>query len=338
MCRIVTKKIVLLAVVVAIMACSVFSVSCKTQLKYENGIFYCSKTKVTYKELDFQYLPVSISKEKYGELNENGTVTDIFSIENISPEKWLATADGRVFCALGEKVPTLDEMAVNKILICKEGTELTISIAEITSPESISTIVGSLAGNVKVDYPERGEAAELMTLRFSSSEYPWLYYNVSYVEFEKDVIITDYVSDYSTYVEREIDSTVQKNESFVFDCWYKLDTDGEQDRITKISEDSGIPCATITKVNSEGGKDNYIGLLFSDITDLEEGIQTVLEQYEGEFSETDIRESIGTPDMTESSIAVEYNYGKHLIYDRAAGKCVKAPEILQEYKNLTRYD
>ena len=100
-----TQKIVTLALAALILVVSLSS--CKTKLVFDNGSFYCSKNNVTYVEVDFQYLPVSIGTEKYGELVENNVKTDIFTVENASPEKWLATADGRLFCAAGEKFPHL---------------------------------------------------------------------------------------------------------------------------------------------------------------------------------------------------------------------------------------
>ena len=229
-------------------------------------------------------------------------------------------------------------MAPNKILICKEGAELSISIAEITSSESIGKVLESISKGPAVEYPEKGEASELLTLRFSSAEFPWLYYSVSYVEFEKDVCITDYVSDMSSYTERETDETVKKTVTSTFDCWYKLDKNGLSEKISEISEKSDIPCATVTKVNGEGGTDEYIGLLFSDKTSVDECIQAILEKYDGELSEDEIFALLEAPDMTESNIMVEYNYGKYLVYDRATGKCVKAPELLHEYKELVRHD
>ena len=332
------RKITSLAIAAIVLLCSISLVSCKTKLVYNDGSFYCAKNRVTYKEVDFQYTPVSINTEKYGELDENGKKTDIFSIENASPEKWLATADGRLFCAEEEDIPTLDEMSVNKILICREGNGLTVSLAEITSVESIKKVLTSMSGGVTVEYPEKGEAAELLTLSFSSSDHPWLYYNVSYIEFEADVCITDYVSDLSSYEERVIDKSVKKTVSSAFDCWYKLESDEMYEKFSEISNKTDIPCATVTKVNSEGGTDDYVGLLFSDETSVEECIQTVIELYEGEMSVEELRTLMADPDLVESNTVIEYNYGKYLVYDRATGKCVKAPEILHEYKELTKHD
>ena len=181
MFKAIPKKLILLTLIVVVVFSSFVFTSCKARLVYEDGVFYCAANKITYEEVDFQYLPVAVSTEKFGELNENGTKTDIFSIENASSDKWLATSDGRLFCAVGEKIPTLDELEVNKIFICREGSGMTISLAEITSAESIKTILDSIGGLVTVEYPEKGEATDLLTLRCSSSLYPWLYYNISYI-------------------------------------------------------------------------------------------------------------------------------------------------------------
>ena len=314
-----------LAVVVLIGALSF--VSCNNKLVYEDGKFYCARTKVTYVEADFQYYPVSISAEKYGTLKENGEKTDLFSIENVAPEKWLATADGRLFCAEGEFVPTLAEFSADKILVCKEGTSLTMSVAELSSPQDVLAVLESLSNGVPVEYPTTGEAAEFLSIRFSSQLYPWLYYSTSYVEFEEDVCITDYVSDLSSYVERKTDDTVKKTVSTAFDCWYKVEN-GVDEKVIAISNATGILSATVTKMDSDGVKNEYIGLLFSDESSVEECIETVIGLYDGELSEEEIRSILLDPDMIEQNTVIEYNYGKHLIYDRATGKCVKAPQEL----------
>ena len=335
----ITTKIVSLSLAVVLLICSMSLVSCKNKLVYEDGKYYCARTNVTYVEADFQFSPVSVNTEKYATLKENGNKIDVYAIEDVAPERWLATADGRLFCAEDEFVPTLKEFSPNRILVCKEGDKvangIVMAIAEFSNQESISAVLKTLSNGIDVEYPTKGEATEILSLRFCSEQYSWIYYCITYVEFEKDVIITDYVTDRSTYEMREVDDTVKVTESLAFDCWYKLDEEGLKAKIKDIAEKSGIENATVTKINAEGNPEEYIGLLFSDITTVDECIDLVVEQYKGELSEEALRELLEEPDMAEKSTAVKYNYGKYLIYDRATGKCVKAPEILTNMNTQT---
>ncbi len=323
----------------AVMLLSLLSLaSCGTKLVYRDGAFYCSKNKVTYKEVNYQYLPVSISKEVYAELNENGTKTDLFTLENVPPEKWLTTKDGRLFCAEDVKVPTLSEMEIDSVLICNEGSNITVSLAEIKSEESVNIVLGNIINGSELEYPVVGEADEILVLRMASKKYPWLYYSVSYVEFVEDVRVVDHVEDMNTYIYREVDESVEVTTVFEYECWYIADDDEELELLIDVAKNAEIEYGTVTKPDGNDGTLEYVGLYFKECNTFEECVETLIDNYNGTLSANQLHTLLDYPDIEEKINVVEYNYGKYLIYDRAMGKCVKADVLLHEYKDHIRND
>lgn len=312
--------------------------SCGARLVYKDGSFYCSKNKVTYEEVDYKYAPVSLSKEKFADLVENGNKTELFSLENVDPDKWLATSDGRLFCARDEKVPSLEEMGVESVLICREGTNMTISLAEITNPDSVSVVLENIMNSKELEYPVVGEASEMLTLRMTSEKYPWLYYSLSYIEFVSDVVICDYPEKLSEYTYREVDAGVIVTTTSEFECWYAVSNSEEADKLRKIASDSEIAGGTVTKPDGNGGTQLYVGLFFESGDSFSDCIEGLIANYKGDLTADEIRSLLGAPDIAESVNIVEYNYGKYLIYDKTNGRCIKADPLIHEYKDLIRND
>lgn len=326
-----SKRFISLLVAVIILCSFLFATSCQTALVPDNGLFYCSKNKVTYKELDVQYSPVAISTEKYADLDENGVKTALFKVENIAPEKCLATEDGRMFTAVNEDVPSLTEMSVDRILVCKEGSNMTVTLSEISKEGDVNSILAQINDGNRLDYPTVGHAKEIYSLSMASSKFPWMYYNVSYIEFEEDVLVVDYVSDINAYVPKDVDENVKKTVTSVFDCWYLTEDPTVYEKVVHISEKTGIEYSTIRKPNGSGGVNDYVGLLFSEVTSLEECIEKVIELYDGDMTDEELRDFLGATDMTEHNSAIEYNYGKYLVYDKATGNCMQADGVLHGY-------
>jgi len=332
------KKTIAILLVLSMLSAVISLSSCKTKLVYEEGYFYCSKNKVTYKEVSYQYLPVSISTEVYAELNEMNTKSELFALEGVEPEKWLATADGRLFCAADISVPSLEQMEVDSIFICKEGTNMSVALASITSDESVSIVLGNMLNGFELKYPLAEEAEELLSLRFASSKYPWLYYTVSYMEFENDIIDTDNVADMDTYVYRRVDDSVTVTTVFEYECWYITDNEDSKNLLINIAQSADIDYATVVMPDGNGGVNEYVGLYFHEIFSLEDCVSYVISNYDGTLSDNELHTFLDYPDIEEKLNVVEYNYGKYLIYDRANGKCVKADGLIHEYKENTKND
>ena len=49
--------------------------------------------------------------------------------------------------------------------------------------------------------------------------------------------------------------------------------------------------------------------------------------------ESELKNMLGQPTVSNTVNVVKYNYGKYFLYDRERGKCVKAGELLNSYIN-----
>ena len=332
------KKILALLLAFSMLLGIMLLCSCSAKLVLKDGNFYCSKNKVTYIEVDYKYSPVSLSKEKYADLEELGKKTELFSLENVDPNKWLATADGRLFCAEGESVPALEDMDINKVLICRDGENMSVSLAEITNEISIATVLENISSGSELEYPVIGEAAELLSLRMSSEKYPWLYYSLSYVEFIEDVIVVDYPEDLDGYTYRDTDPGVKVTTTRETECWYIANDSDEAEMLGQIAKDAGIVSGSVTKPDGNNGTVEYVGLFFSAGSSVNECIELLISTYTGALTPDQIRDALSSPEIFEEINIVEYNYGKYLIHDKTNGRCIKADQIIHEYKEHIRND
>lgn len=332
------KKILALLLAFSMLLGTMLLCSCGAKLVLRDGDFYCSKNRVTYVEVDYKYSPVSISKEKFADLEELGKKTELFSLENVDSNKWLATADGRLFCAKGQSVPTLDDMDIDKVLICRDGENMSVSLAEITDETSILTVLENISSGSELEYPVVGEATELLSLRLSSEKYPWLYYNLSYVEFVDDVVVVDYPEDLDSYTYRDTDPGVKVTTTRETECWYIAEDSDEAEMLRNIAKDAGVLSGSVTKPDGNNGTVEYVGLFFSAGSSVNECIEMLISTYTGSLTHDQIRETLASPEIFEEINIVEYNYGKYLIHDKTNGRCVKADQIIHEYKEHIRND
>ncbi len=305
--------------------------SCSPKLTYKDGVYYCSKNGVSYKLADFQYLPVTIG-EKYAVLDEVGERTELFTIQGVAPERWLTTESGDLFYAATEKMPTLAEMDIDKILICKSGDAATISLVEITNRVNVGNITIAYNQGMNIEYPHGEEVNESLILRFTSEKYNWLYYNLTYVEFVTDVLDCDYPEDLSKYEYRDVDDSVTVTTVDEFECWYKVSDASEQYKYEQMAKDAGIDFFTVTKL-TDNASETFVVFIFQNKTSADECFVEFIQKYKGELNEAQVKSALSSLEKTNKVIKVEYNYGKYFIYDKFTGRCVKVDDTLHKYRH-----
>ncbi len=324
------KKIVSFTLA-ALCALSLCLSSCSAKLEPTADGYYCSKNKVTYKLLDFQYVPVALGEE-YATLKDGATDKSLFALKDVAPEKWLATDVGDLFCAVTEKIPTFYEMDMDKILICTAGGASIVSLVEIKKDADVEHISDLYTNGMTIVYPDTYEISENLILRFNSDDYHWFYYSLSYVEFVQDVLECDYPDDISTYTYRDVDDSVKVETVDEFECWFRVSDNEEQLKYENIAKDAGVEHFTVTKPYGDETA-TFVVFVFGGLATKEECVDLVLEQYDGELSEAALKDALSDVETTDRVTKVEYNYGKYFIYDKFTGKCVKVDDLLHRYRN-----
>lgn len=328
------KKIISLVLCLAMVLTALTFTSCGKSLEYKDGYYYCPQNGVSYQVVSFEYEPVAIGKE-YATLEEGLSVIKLYEIQNADPEKWLASDDGTLFCAADEKIPTMEEMEVDNILVCYESVA-TISLARITDADDIAAIIDNFSNGDVVEYPIGDEQEDFLKIKMSSAKYPWLYYSLAYVEFVMDVYEYDYPETLENYEYRAVDKSVGIDVYGEFECRYAVSSKSEEDKYVDIAEKSGVRYTTLKKPNGDGTFTEYVIYIFPGLESVESCVDAVVENYKsGSLTENALRELLESPTKAEKINVVRYNYGKYFIYNRVSGKCVRADGLLHTYKDGT---
>lgn len=327
------KKTLVLIICLATILTSFSFVSCGKTLKYKDGNYYCSQNGVTYKEVSFEYFPVAIG-EKYAKLNNMLETEEIelFEIQGADPEKWLSTENGTLYCAIDEKIPTMNEMGVDRIVLCYEGA-VVMALATITDKADVAYILDSFNSGNALERPIGNESESVYRLRMTSADYSWLYYNLSYLEYSEDIVECDYPSDMNSYTYRDVDDSVKINEFNEYECWYAVSSKSEENKYIDIAVKSNTHYTTVTKPNGDGTFTDYVRFVFSSAESTEECVETIIKNYSnGSMTAGALHEALDEPDKSEKINIIEYNYGKYFIYDRITGKCVNVDERIFNYR------
>ena len=328
------KKIISLILCLASILSLLSLVSCGKSLEYKDGYYYCPQNGVYYQIVSFEYEPVAIGKE-YATLEEGLSVIKLYEIQNAAPEKWLASDDGTLFCAADEKIPNMNEMGVDSILVCYESVA-TISLARITDADDIASVIDNFANGDALEYPIGDEQEEFLKIKMSSKNYPWLYYSLAYVEFVADIYEYDYPASIENYEYRDVADSVEVDVYSEFECRYAVSSKSDEEKYIDIAEKSDVRYTTLKKPNGDGTFTEYVIFIFPELDSVEACVDTVVESYKsGSLTESALRELLSSPAKSEKVNVVRYNYGKYFIYDRVSGKCVRADELIHSYKDGT---
>ena len=159
----------------------------------EAGRYICTETGVTYRLSTSVYLPTEISELAYGTYTHtNGAVFAYYKIRNAEPAEYLAHADSEDLFPYGilysgERMPTLEEMGVEDILICDAEAEFFFREAYILDRVGSATVVHDAVHSYAMAAPMSTPPTAKQTLRveliFLSKDLPF-HYNLAYVQYE----------------------------------------------------------------------------------------------------------------------------------------------------------
>jgi len=144
----------------------------------EDGRYYDTGTGLYYLAAPSNYEPVRYSVYKpYGK----GGGDFFYPITGQDTAKWLAR-DVYGICEVYYQeditLPTLEVFKPSTIRVCVDG-EKVAQVVEITDSDHVKRVVDAVLKNEAVTLPT--ESTAVYTLRITSSEYTWLYYNVVFM-------------------------------------------------------------------------------------------------------------------------------------------------------------
>ncbi len=159
----------------------------------ERGRYVCTETGVAYRLSTSVYLPTEISKAAYGSYTHtNGAVFSYYKIRNAEPAEYLAHADAEDHFPFGilysgERMPTLEEMSTEDILICDAEAEFFFRDAYIFDRVGSATVVHDAVRAYSIAAPMKTPPTAKQTLHvellFLSSTLPF-HYNLAYMQYE----------------------------------------------------------------------------------------------------------------------------------------------------------
>ena len=180
-------KQIAIAAVALVMALSLCACGTKITYNGEDGS-YTDKKGNEYLRAPSAYEPVSYESEKaVAKLVAGIGEFELFQIANAPEGEWLTTADGDVLYLDGVKLPALAEFGTDRVYVCREGESIH-AFATLTKANEISALIDAYTNGESIPYPSR-MAEQSLRLRFSSEEYPFLFYRLTYLEYSSDVIV-----------------------------------------------------------------------------------------------------------------------------------------------------
>lgn len=169
---------------VLLLAVSLLLVSCGmglNSLKYDKqtNLFTDDSTGVSYTDAPSCY-EAAVRGEEYAKWRSAGENVIFYRLGEADPLKWLTEEGKTIFYAEGAELPELDKLGVNEVLICTEELHA-ISLAKITDSGDIAGLISTWLTAEAVEYPASGIEKDYR-IKFASPDYPWLYYNLIYVD------------------------------------------------------------------------------------------------------------------------------------------------------------
>ncbi len=160
-------------------------------LKYENGQMINKRLNLAYTPAPTNYEPVSVGEE-YAYYEKSDMI--LYEIAGLDPKEWLTQAYAgsatTIFYADSVTLPTLTELDPTKIFVT-EGDSVTVSIVTVTDKTAIDRVVDLFQNGEYTEWPLVG-AYQTYELKFYSEEnYPHIYYNLTYGEFDEGIFLYD---------------------------------------------------------------------------------------------------------------------------------------------------
>ena len=153
----------------------------KVSFDAQNNRYIDTRTSISYTDAPGCYEPVAIGKE-YAKISygRKATVT-LHEVGNMDPAQWLCEEGKTVFYAEGVILPTLNEMAPEKVHLCIEEA-ITMVLTTVTDAADIAALIDAWQNGEEVTYTGLEPTVNLR-VKFESEKYPGIYYSLIYQEY-----------------------------------------------------------------------------------------------------------------------------------------------------------
>ncbi len=176
--RVLTAALAGVVLAIGMTACSRLH---KVEFDKTSGGYVDGRTGITYFDAPGCYEPVAIGEE-YAKLTYDGQGGVVLhEVGGLDPAKWLCEEGKTVFYAEGETLPTLGEMAPEKVYLCIEDVN-TLVLSTVTEAADIAALIDVWENGREVPY-SGAEPTINLRVKFESSAYPSLYYSLIYLEY-----------------------------------------------------------------------------------------------------------------------------------------------------------
>lgn len=168
-----------LALTLALTACGAKTLP----LKAENGGYYDAQNNVSYVMAPMCYEPQGIG-DVYASFQSGSSKVILYRVEGLAPTQWLTeeySGASSMFVASDIALPDLAGFAPDTIHLCVQSISVW-EFATVTDQDEIDEVVRLFTEGEAVPYPAKTPDADLR-FKFSSPQYPGVYYNLVYVDY-----------------------------------------------------------------------------------------------------------------------------------------------------------
>lgn len=159
-----------------------------------DGTYFCKKTGVSYRPIeDERYEAVRVGEE-YGELHDGELIRTLYSVEGLSPEKWLITESGVLFCEAGISLPAPEHMNISTVSICKTNV-LTLPISSITDRTDVNAILDVIRDGERLPASAANGEPESWRIKMESSDWEGICYGLILRRYGNGLFAYDKLSD-----------------------------------------------------------------------------------------------------------------------------------------------
>lgn len=153
----------------------------KVSFDKDENLYTDGRTGIRYTDAPGCYEPIAIGKEyaKWSYNRKSGVT--FYEVGGMDPAKWLCEEGKTVFYAEGEKLPTLTEMAPDKVHLCIEEAS-TMVLTTVTDAEDIAALIDAWLNGEEIAYTGMEPSVNLR-VKFESQTYPGIYYSLIYLEY-----------------------------------------------------------------------------------------------------------------------------------------------------------
>ena len=205
----------------ALVLCLLFCSCSNKRLTPSGDKLVDGKTGIRYNVAPVCYEPVTLGKE-FARSDRQDYEVVYFLLGELSSSEWLCDGEYNVYYTDGVKLPTFEQMMINRILVCREDQNL-IAIKDITDEALVDLVIDGYKSAPQTEYVGL-KADVIYEIKFRSAIYPYIQYSLSYYEYKNGCVLTDKTDDIENYKyfasEDVVDITIVQNEDGSYTITY----------------------------------------------------------------------------------------------------------------------